>query len=350
MKTNKNSSTFSLPGYILFLIPLTLSISLGIVIYELLSQKTESIGMIALFLLIYILISTFAYCTLDIIRRRIMIDKPVEQILDATQRIATGDFNVSLTPLHAYNRYDQYDEIMQNINKMAKELSQSEILKKDFISNVSHEIKTPLSLIQNYASALQDKKLDQETKEKYIQTIVSASKRLSLLISNILKLNKLENQAIRPNKEKLNIGELLRENVLQFESVIDKKNLILNCEIYDIDYITDSSYMEIIFNNLISNAIKFTPDNGTISITLKIQSDDIIFAVADTGCGINHAVGARIFEKFFQGDSSHANEGNGLGLALVKKIIDIMGGQILVESEENKGSTFTVKLKRNVYE
>ena len=350
MKKTNHSSTFSFIGYIFFLIPLTLSISLGIVIYELLSQKTDSLGIIALFLLIYILISTFAYCTMDIVRRRLMIDKPVEQILDATQKIASGDFNVTLSPSHAYNRYDQYDEIMYNINKMAKELSQSEILKKDFVSNVSHEIKTPLALIQNHAKALQNQNLNQETKDKYLNIIVSASKRLSQLISNILKLNKLENQAITPAKEKVNLGELLRENILEFEDSIDKKKINLECDIYDIDHIIDSSYMEIVFKNLISNAIKFTPDNGTISISLKFEKDNVVFKVADTGCGMSQEVGNRIFEKFFQGNTAHSEEGNGLGLALVKRIINILGGQISVESEESKGSIFTVKLQRNVYE
>ena len=340
-----NSSKFTTIGFLLFLIPLTVSISLGIVIYDLIQNKTQNLGLTAIFLLIYLIMVTFVFTFIDVIRRKQMIDKPVEQILKATKKIASGDFDVKLFPNNAYNKYDCYDTIMYNINKMASELAKSEILKKDFISNVSHEIKTPLSLMQNYAKLLANEKLDDKTKEKYLKNLNITINNLSHLVSNILKLNKLENQSIMETKEKVNIGELLRTCILQFEELLESKGLKLNCDIADIVYECDPSFFEIIYNNLISNAIKFT-DNGKIDVSLKNEGRYIVLKVKDTGCGINNQVGAQIFEKFYQADTSHSAEGNGLGLALVKKIIDIMGGEITVNSQVNKGSTFMVKFKR----
>lgn len=340
-----NSSKFTTIGFLLFLIPLTVSISLGIVIYDLIQNKTQNLGLTAIFLLIYLIMVTFVFTFIDVIRRKQMIDKPVEQILKATKKIASGDFDVKLFPNNAYNKYDCYDTIMYNINKMASELAKSEILKKDFISNVSHEIKTPLSLMQNYAKLLANEKLDDKTKEKYLKNLNITINNLSHLVSNILKLNKLENQSIMETKEKVNIGELLRTCILQFEESLESKGLKLNCDIADIVYECDPSFFEIIYNNLISNAIKFT-DKGKIDVSLKNEGRYIVLKVKDTGCGINNQVGAQIFEKFYQADTSHSAEGNGLGLALVKKIIDIMGGEITVNSQVNKGSTFMVKFKR----
>lgn len=346
----KHSARFSIAGYFLFLLPLTIVVVSGILIYDKLLTKNIEIEFIILFLAIYITVITFLFCFVDIYRRRLMVERPVKQILQATQKIALGDFNTKLIPLHSFYKYDEYDAIMANINKMTEELSKSEILKTDFISNVSHEIKTPLAIIQNYAKALLNNKLDEKTKNKYLQTLISTSNKLSNLISNILKLNKLENQRISAAKENVNVGELLRENILQFENLIESKQIELNCDISDISLNIEISYLEIIFNNLISNAIKFTEPKGIINISLKIHNNYIVFSVKDNGCGMTADVGARIFEKFYQGDTSHSSEGNGLGLALVKKVIDILGGEISVESERGKGSTFTVKLKRDIYE
>jgi len=341
MKNNK--ATFSFFGYILFLLPLSITVGFSIVIYQSMAKKGFELSQIALLLLLYILFAATLFSLIDIIRRRLMVDEPVAQILKATEKIATGDFNVKLIPLHSYYKYDDYDKIMENLNKMTAELSKSEVLKSEFISNVSHEIKTPLSVILNYAKALQNNKLDEETRKKYLNILIHTSNKLSNLVSNILKLNKLEHQSLLPEKTNFNIGESLREIILQYEPLFDKKQIQLVCDIDDINFSIDSSLLEIIFNNLISNAIKFTDDKGQINISLKEQSDNVIFSVKDNGCGINQETGKHIFEKFYQGDTSHQSEGNGLGLALVKKVIDIIGGKIEVVSEQDKGSTFTVK-------
>jgi len=224
------------------------------------------------------------------------------------------------------------------------------VLKTDFISNVSHEIKTPLAVIQNYSSLFQDETLDSETRKNYSKTLISASKRITDLITNILKLNKLENQEIQEKHEAFNLTEALADSVVEFEMLIEKKNLELNCDFDDVVIFSSKSLLEIVWNNLISNAIKFTNSGGKIDITLKRKYKNVEIKVSDTGIGMTSETGAKIFEKFYQGDTSHSTQGNGLGLALVKKVIDILGGEISVQSEINKGSTFTILLKDVVYE
>ena len=348
MRQKRYSVTFSIIGFWLFLIPISISVGFGILIYTQLSKTGCQDWVFVISLAVYILFITLVFCLLDMFRRKIMIDEPVKKILLATQRIAMGDFDIDILPAHIYNNYDEYDIIIDNLNKMAKELAKSEILKSEFVSNVSHELKTPLSIIQNYAKALQTEKLDEDTKQKYLQTLINTSQKLSTLITNILKLNKLENQVINPKRTNVDLGELLSESILQFEQIIEDKHIDLKCQIDNINYYCESTYFEIIFNNLISNAIKFTDLNGKVSISLTTNDNNIIFIVKDSGCGMSEEVGKHIFEKFYQGETSHTGEGNGLGLALVKRVIDILGGEISVSSEIDKGSTFVVKIKRDV--
>ena len=350
MRKNNIGAKFSLIGYIFFLLPLAITVGFSVVIYDAMNSQGWRLDRIALFLLLYIAFATLLFTLTDVIRRRLMVDRPVEQILSATEKIAKGDFGVRLIPLHSYYKYDDYDVIMKNINKMVVELSKSEILKAEFISNVSHEIKTPLSVIQNYAKVLRTGNIDEETRKRFLDTLVNQSQKLSNLVSNILKLNKLENQNLLSENQKINVGELLRECVIQFEPLCEKKGVELFCDISDIYLEVDAGHLELIYNNLISNALKFTDNGGKVEISLKIQNDKIVFSVKDTGCGIKPEIGNKIFEKFYQGDTSHSSEGNGLGLALVKKVIDLIGGEISVQSEVNKGSLFTVKIKKEIYD
>ena len=344
-----NKTNITLPGFILFFVTILFTSTASIFVYYISTAASNGNILIVSISVLSIIILGAILCTLsDLIRRKIMVETPVNIILEATERIANGDFTVEINTINPYNKYNEYDLILENIAKMAKELSKNEVLKNDFISNVSHEIKTPLSVIQNYAKSLNNKKLSEEKKSEYVQILINQTNKLSTLITNILKLNKLENQTILPNKDTINIGELLRENILQFEEILDSKNITLDCKITDIEMNVEPSYIEIIFNNLISNAIKFTDNNGKIDISLQINNEYIVFKVKDNGCGMSKDVGDHIFEKFYQGDTSHSKEGNGLGLALVKKVIDILGGKIDIESQINKGSTFTIHLKRNI--
>lgn len=288
-------------------------------------------------------------CTLiDGIRRKLTIERPVKNILDATHKITQGDFFVRIRPTHKSNGINEFDVISENLNKMAAELSNVETLRTDFIANVSHELKTPLAIIQNYAVMMQDPSLPKAHQVEYAKTITDASRRLSDLITNILKLNKLENQQIFPDAQEYNLGEQLRECLLGFEDTWEKKALDIEIDIDDdITIRAEAELLSLVWNNLFSNAIKFTPEGGRLTVSLKTEDGYAIVQVSDTGCGIPPEIGTHIFEKFYQGDKSHAMQGNGLGLALVKRVIDIFHGEITVDSMPGKGSTFIVRLARN---
>ena len=349
-KRKATPAGFSIVGAISFFILIAVIMQIAILIYDYIRERTDNITWIAILILIEIIILA-TFCTVfDWIRRKIMVDIPTKKILQATEKIAEGDFSNRLEIKHEYGKYNQYDLIMENLNKMATELQKNEVLKTDFISNVSHEIKTPLAVIQNYAMLLEDESLDSETRKTYSKTLIGASKRITDLITNILKLNKLENQEIQEKHEAFNLTDSLAESVVAFESIIENKNIELNCDFDEVSVFSSKSLLEIVWNNLISNAIKFTPNGGKIDVLLKQKDKNVEVSVKDTGLGMTSEVGARIFEKFYQGDTSHASAGNGLGLALVKKVIDILGGEILVQSEIGKGSTFTILLKGVVYE
>ena len=340
----------SIVGAVSFFILIAFVMQIAILVYDYIRERTDNTAMIAVLILIVIVILS-VFCTIvDWVRRKITVDRPIKKILGATEKIAEGDFSTRLEITHEYDKYNEYDLIMENLNKMTAELQKNEVLKTDFISNVSHEIKTPLAVIQNYASLLQDDTLDSATRKEYTKTLIAASKRISDLITNILKLNKLENQEIQEKHEAFNLTDALSESVVEFEPWFERKGIELNCEFDDVTIFSSKSLLEIVWNNLISNAIKFTPEGGRIEISLKRKGKNAEIKVADTGCGMTSEVGAKIFEKFYQGDTSHATQGNGLGLALVKKVIDILGGEISVQSELNKGSTFTILLKDVVYE
>lgn len=341
---------FSFGGAVVFFICIALIMQIAIFTYDYICDRTNDNGLIAVLILILILLlSTF--CTIvDWIRRKLTVDKPTQKILQATERIAEGDFTTHLDIVHDYKKYDQYDLIMENLNKMAMELQKNEVLKTDFISNVSHEIKTPLAVIQNYAMLLQDETLDTQTRKDYTQTLINATRRITDLITNILKLNKLENQQIQQKAEVFSLTESLANCIVEFEIPMESKNINLDCDLEDVTVFSTPSLLEIVWTNLLSNAIKFTPQDGNINVSLKQLGNNVQVTVSDDGCGMSSEVGAKIFDKFYQGDTSHATQGNGLGLALVKRVIDILGGEISVSSEVGKGSTFTILLKDVVYE
>lgn len=322
---------------------IVLTVTATVIIYSAVNDLYSSDkGTVSIIMLVVCLVLSLLITTIDSLRRKLTIGRSVEDILEATQSISEGNFRVRLTPRHSYNKFDDYDKIMYNLNTMAVELSKSEMLKNDFISNVSHEMKTPLSIIRNYVSALSDEKLDAETRSKYTTILIQTTDRLTALVTNILKLNKLENQQIMPEMTAVRLDESLVQSILEFEELIEDKKIELECDIDEMTIVTSPSHLEIVWNNLLSNAIKFTSSGGKISVTLKKIDDRAIVKISDNGTGMTKETGAHIFDKFYQGDTSHAKEGNGLGLALVKKVIDILGGSISVESELGKGATFTV--------
>jgi len=294
-----------------------------------------------------VLLITIISATIDYIRRKRMVDRPVKQIMDALDQVMQGDFTVRIEPVKEFAGETGFHEIIKAINKMTAELQGTETLRTDFIANVSHELKTPLAVMGNYATMLQKPGLSAEDRMEYAKAISHSSRRLAALITNILKLNKLENQQIFPQLDEYDLGEQLCENLLQFEDIWEKKNLNIETDMEDdVRIRSDAELLSLVWNNLISNAVKFTPEGGTIGISLKTQGNLVIVSVSDTGCGIKPEVGPHIFEKFYQGDTSHATQGNGLGLALVKRVVDILNGEISVQSVYGQGSTFTVKFRR----
>ncbi len=333
-------------GALLFFLLIAFIIQIAVLVFDYIDDRTQNNGLIALLMLVVILILAALCTVIDIVRRKLTVEKPLQKILQATEEIAEGDFSVRLESTHPYGKYDPYDLIMENINVMAAELGKTELLKTDFISNVSHELKTPLTVIRSYAKLLEREDLDGETRQKYAKAVQSASERLSDLITNILRLNKLEHQQIQAEYERFDLAELLAETAVQFEERIEEKGLEFLCDLEEnILVYSSKSYLEIVCSNLLSNAVKFTDEGGRVALSLKKEGDRAQICVSDSGCGIPAEVGARIFEKFYQADTSRAKEGNGLGLALVKKVVDVLGGEISVDSEVGKGTVFTVGLK-----
>ena len=318
----------------------TLADSTGLVFNE------ENIGAAAKVTFLNVLLLTFLFGTIDYIRRKIMVERPVKIITEATERIMQGDFSVRVRPMHGAGM-EGFNQIGMAINAMAAELAGTETLRTDFIANVSHELKTPLAVMGNYATMLQRPGITEDERCEYAKAISEAARKLAQLITNILKLNKLENQQIFPQPKEFDLGEQLCECLLVFEDAWEAKNLEIETDIEDdVRIKSDPELLSLVWNNLISNAVKFTPDGGTIGLSLKTEDSSVVVQVRDTGCGIKPEVGQHIFEKFYQGDTSHATQGNGLGLALVKRVVDILSGEIGVQSVYGTGSTFTVKFKR----
>lgn len=269
-------------------------------------------------------------------------EEPMHKLAEATEQVAGGDFSVYIPPLHTSDKLDYLDIMIMDFNKMVEELGSIETLKTDFFSNVSHEIKTPLAVIQNNAELLRMEKLSDAQRE-YADTIYQSSRCLSDLITNILKLNKLEKQNITPDTQVYDVCAQLAECALGFETAWEEKALDFDADMEDRAEIADDpALMELVWNNLFSNAVKFTEPGGSITLTETSDESNVYVSVRDTGCGMDKNTKKHMFEKFYQGDTSHAMAGNGLGLALALRVLQLNGFQIKAESAPGKASTFTV--------
>lgn len=283
------------------------------------------------------------FTAIDQLRRYMQIAKPVKKIQAGLNRVMEGDFT-TVIETSSDNTY-AYNNIIDSINKMIKELAGVETLRTDFIANVSHELKTPLAVIQNYSTLLGSKDITEEERMEYSRKITEQTSRLSSLITNILKLNKLENQQIFPEMKAMNLSESVCECMLGFEQIWNDKDIDISTEIEDdIEIVADKEMLSLVWNNLFSNAMKFTEPGGKVSLTIKKEDNKAVVCISDTGCGMDEETGKNIFKKFYQGDTSHSMAGNGLGLALVKRVVDIHGGDIAVSSKLGMGTSFTVKL------
>ena len=307
----------------------------------------ENIGVAAKLTFCNVIFLSVLFTVIDAIRRKFTTEKITKYIAEAAKRLVQGDFSVRIVPVSSLSADENFNEIINCFNTMAGELAGVETLRTDFIANVSHEMKTPLSVMQNYGNLLQMPDLEESKRMEYARGVAEGTRRLADMMTNILKLNKLEKQQIYPKTDEYDFGEQLCECLLQFENVWEEKNIEIETEIAeDVKVSTDGELLALVWNNLFSNAFKFTPEGGKVTLVLEATEHHAIVKVKDTGCGMSVEVGAHIFEKFYQGDTSHAMQGNGLGLALVKRVIDILDGEISVESAIGKGSTFVVKFRR----
>ena len=307
----------------------------------------ENIGTAAKITFLNVILLSIFMTVFDTIRRKITVEQPVKQITMAAEKIVQGDFSVRIKPQGKFITDENFSQVIECFNKMAEELGSVETLRTDFIANVSHEMKTPLAVMQNYGTLLQARDLTEENRIAYAKAVTDGARRMAEMMTNILKLNRLENQQIYPQAAEYDLGEQICECLLQYENVWERAGIEIVTDIAeDIKVKADAELLSLVWNNLFSNAFKFTPSGGTVTVTLTATEHHAIVKVKDTGCGMTPEVGAHIFEKFYQGDTSHSVQGNGLGLALVKRVIDIMQGEIGVESVVGKGSAFTVKIRR----
>lgn len=270
--------------------------------------------------------------------------KPMNKIGQAARKVAAGDFTIRIPSERKDGKKDEMELLIDDFNKMVEELATIETLKGDFISNISHEIKTPLSVIQSYATVLHNGNISEEQRQEYLETILESTRKLSVLITNILRLNKLENQEIVQD-EAYSLDEQLRCCILALEEKFEEKSIEFDADLEEAIITTDENLLEIVWNNLLTNAIKFTEPGGSVMVKLKVKDGIAIVSVSDSGCGMDEETIGRIFYRFYQGDTSHFREGYGLGLSLVKRIMDLVDGNITVESQLGKGTTFMVTIK-----
>ena len=259
----------------------------------------------------------------------------------AMKRVAKGDFGIRL---RSKSVFKLIKEVYGSFNLMTEELGMTEIVQTDFVSNVSHEFKTPINAIEGYATLLQGGAQSDAEREVYVEKILLNTERLSELVSNILLISKIENQAIQTPSVSFRLDEQIRGAIVDLEAKWGKKNIEFDVELDFVDYVGNQSLLRHVWDNLIDNAVKFSPAGSEIKIRLDAKDGRVTFSIADRGCGIDEKAKEHIFDKFFQGDSSHKGEGNGLGLSLVKKIVDIHGGNVSVENRTDGGCCFKVSL------
>ena len=276
------------------------------------------------------------------IGRRVL--TPLVKLSSASKEVARGNFDVTVSDS---SKMEEVQSTFRNFNAMVRELKSISTLSSDFIANVSHEFKTPLSVIEGYAMLLQDDRLTAQEREDYLNKILVNTRRLNTLVGNILMLSKMETKPLPEQYTRFRLDEQLRQVVAQLEPQWSAKGISFRVRLDEVELLGWEQVLPYVWSNLISNAIKFSPSGSVIALTLLEQRECAVVTVSDRGCGMEPDVQERIFEKFYQGDTSHKAEGNGLGLALVRQIVELSQGVVEVESQPGKGSTFRVILPKS---
>lgn len=270
-----------------------------------------------------------------------LILRPLEDLIRATHKVADGDFSVHIDEKDSVA---EFNELIRSFNYMTEELGRHEIFCKDFINTFSHEFKTPIVSIRGFAKRLRDDVLPPETRREYIDIIISETERLSKLSTNILLLSKYENQEILTDKTEFSLDEQIRRLIVLLERQWKQKKIGWNIELKAANYYGNAEMTSQIWLNLLSNAIKFSPEGSIISVSLTHVPGGISVSIGDEGPGMSEEIAPHVFEKFYQGDASHKKEGNGLGLSIVKRVVELCGGSIRLKTAPGEGSVFTVTL------
>lgn len=269
---------------------------------------------------------------------------PMVKLSSASKEIAKGNYNVTVEDS---SKLEEVQTTFRNFNAMVRQLDSVTTLSNDFVANVSHEFKTPLTAIEGYAMLLQDQTLPEKEREEYVEKILLNTHRLTTLVGNVLTLSKIESSQLAPQYTEFRLDEQIRQAVVLLEPQWSKREIVIDAELAEIRVNSCESLLHHVWSNLLSNAVKFSAVGGKISLCLQEQKECVVFTVRDEGCGISKETQAHIFDKFYQADPSHRSEGNGLGLAMVKRIVDLLDGIIEVESEEGNGALFRVILPKN---
>lgn len=266
--------------------------------------------------------------------------KPIRNLIDATKELSKGNFDVRIN----LNAFDELRELSDSFNTMAEELGSTEMLRSDFINNFSHEFKTPIVSLKGFAKLLKDDNLSKEERDEYLDIIISESERLSTLATNVLNLTNIENKKIITEKKTFDLTESIRRSILLFEARWNQKQIDLDIELEEINYFSNEELLNQVWVNLIDNAIKFTQYGQKIEVSLFKEENNIVFKIKDYGCGMREDTIKHIFDKFYQGEESHSVQGNGLGLSVVERIIELFNGKVEVNSRLGEGTEFLVKL------
>ena len=326
---------------ILFVIVLFSTVAVGGVMYLLESfgviHRLSPYSMLSLLVVAIVAISFMAY----FVGRRIL--APMVKLSKASQEVARGNYNVSIEDS---SKLEEVQTTFRNFNAMVRQLDSISTLSNDFVANVSHEFKTPLTAIEGYAMLLQDKSLPPEEQQEYVEKILQSTRRLTTLAGNVLTLSKIESQQFTPQTASYRLDEQIRQAVVFLEPEWSQKDIIFNASLEEVSICASEGLLLHVWTNLIGNAVKFSPRGGEIQLHLLDQKDCVVFSIRDHGCGMSPEVQAHIFEKFYQGDASHRSEGNGLGLAMVKRIVELADGVVELESEPGKGTLFRIILPK----
>ena len=265
---------------------------------------------------------------------------PIRKLAEATKEIASGNFDIQLMP----SRVKEIDQLTLSFNEMASELAGIELLRTDFVSNISHEFKTPISSIKGFAKRLEKDSLTDEQRKEYLEIIISESERLTKLSNNILMLTRLESTEKFTARNVFSLDEQIRRTLLLLEQQFKKKQLTVNIDLEEVNITANEEILNNLWINLMDNAIKFCPAGGLIDVALSTEEEKVIVSIFNSGEGIDEETKKHLFEKFYQGDRSRSTEGNGLGLSLVKRILELENGEITVTSSPKEGACFTVSL------